>query len=122
MNRANYIGAPEMFNLNHACRSIAEAFDEIPYLVGSALEKRDFRDVDIRLMLPDAEFERLFGKDEHTNFYNGLWSLFNASLSEWLGKRTGLPVDFQIQKRSAANKEYEGQRRSAIGIFIVSKK
>jgi len=60
MTRANWIGAPEMFNLNMACRALVDAFGWNIFLVGSSLEHRDFRDVDVRCMLDDAEFDRLF--------------------------------------------------------------
>lgn len=116
MKRANYIGAPQMFELNQACRIVTEAFGgNCPFLVGSSLEKRDYRDVDVRLILDDEEFGRLFGSVDAVA-YNPLWSLMCSSISLWLSKHSGLPVDFQIQQRTAANED-KGQRQ-AIGIFL----
>jgi hypothetical protein len=43
-----------------------------------------------------------------------------SSISEWLAKRSGLPIDFQIQRRTDANKEYGGQLRNAIGLFYAT--
>lgn len=60
--RANFIGAPEALNLKLACTVINEAFGICTYLVGSAITKRDYRDVDLRCMLDDAEFDRIFGR------------------------------------------------------------
>lgn len=41
-------------------------------------------------------------------------------ISEWLRKMTNLPIDFQFQKRTAANEEFGGpeHERQAIGINI----
>jgi len=48
---------------------------------------------------------------------NALWCLMCTSISEWLSRRTGLPIDFQMQKMTEANKEYKGERK-AIGLFL----
>ena len=47
-----YVGAPAIFALETACRQITEAFDSYGvYLVGSALERPDWRDVDLRMIM-----------------------------------------------------------------------
>src|SRR5208282_4496459 len=52
--KANYIGSPQVFALEQACRSINEAFDGYGcYLVGSCIERPDWRDVDVRFIMPD---------------------------------------------------------------------
>lgn len=113
--RANYVPAPHFYNLNQACALINRAFTEgMCYHVGSSLAKRDYRDVDVRLMLPDAEYDRIFGSGDWANAY---WSLLCTSISLWLKQQTDLPVDFQIQRQSAANDMHKG-RRSALGIFL----
>lgn len=119
VSRANYIPAPHYFNLNMACRSLAEAFGNCIYLVGSSLEKRDYRDVDVRCILSDEEFERLFpGLGAYgTPIRHPLWSIMCASISLYLSQHADLPVDFQMQQRSEANREFEGPRH-ALGIFI----
>lgn len=48
-----------MHRLDLACRVVREAFDSTPYLVGSVLTGNDWRDVDVRVMLPDVEFDAL---------------------------------------------------------------
>lgn len=118
MKRANYLGAPEAFLLNEACRTLTDAFGPHLYLVGSCLERRDYRDVDIRCILPDEEFDHLFPGAHDVNYgLNALWSVICSSISLWLSKHTGLPIDFQIQRRTEANKKYDGQR-AAIGMFL----
>lgn len=40
----------QMFALDEACKPISEAFDETPYLVGTAVSRQEYRDVDVRLI------------------------------------------------------------------------
>lgn len=119
MERANFIPAPHYFNLNQACSVLNAAFyfSVGIYLVGSSLERRDYRDVDVRCILPDAEFERLFGSIETPQF-NALWSVMCSTISLWMSKHTDLPIDFQVQKMSKANEEFKGEKRVALGIFV----
>lgn len=117
MKRANFIGAPEFFNLNHACQALTEAFGYNIYLVGSALERRDFRDVDVRCILDDEDFARLFPACGNAPQHCASWSLLSAAISEWLRARTGLPIDFQFQAQTKANAENDGPR-SALGLFV----
>lgn len=123
MNRANYLPAPHFFNLHQACRVVYDAFGSPPYLVGSSLERRDYRDVDVRLILEDAEFDRLFpGTAGSAYQLDALWSLLNSSIALYLSQHSGLPVDFQIQRMTEANLEYPGARgRQPLGIFFHRK-
>src|SRR4051812_11848261 len=59
--KANYVGAPAIFALEQACGDLCEAFGGFGcYLVGSALERADWRDVDVRCILADSDFAKLF--------------------------------------------------------------
>jgi hypothetical protein len=122
MTRANYLPSPHYFNLNHAVKVIDEAFDGNVgiYLVGSSLHKRDYRDVDVRLILRDEAYERLFGPKETTEHYVALWSLMCSSIALWLSQQTELPIDFQIQCMSRANEMYPSKehKRAALGVFL----
>lgn len=114
--RANFVPAPQFFNLNQACAVVNRAYPEGQcYLVGSSLRRRDFRDVDVRMMLPDEAYDRLF-RDEH-GWLNALWSLTCTSVSLWLSQQSVLPIDFQIQRQSKANEQHAGER-SALGLFV----
>lgn len=117
MTRANFIGAPQFFHLNNACTILNAAFGYHNYLVGSAIERRDFRDVDVRCIMPDEAYARLFPGLTGNPSVNAHWSLVCAAISEWLSHRTGLPIDFQIQMQTEANAEFSGPR-SALGLFI----
>ncbi len=118
VKRENYIGAPQFYNLQYACAMLVEAFGYHVYLVGSALERRDYRDVDVRCILDDTEFDRLFPNISGSNYQtDAFWCLVCCSISEWLAIRSNLPIDFQIQRRTQATAENEGTR-SALALFI----
>lgn len=92
---------------------VADYFGHIPYHVGSSLHTKDWRDVDVRLILPDEEFAERFGKVQNCEVNPKLAAITLAFAA--LGKAmTGLPIDFQIQPQSHANSAYGGQTRSAL--------
>lgn len=106
--RINYLIVSEQFDLNHICNVLTDCGFST-YHVGSSLERSDYRDVDLRCLLDDSEYERIIGGNEIR------LSFLNVVISEWLQARTGLPIDFQFQKRTEANKEFNGMR-SFIGV------
>ena len=118
MVRANYLPAPHYFNLNNACAVLVQAFGPHLYLVGSSLVTREYRDVDIRCILPDEEFAHFFPalKTGGSPSRNALWSVMCSAISLQLSQQSSLPVDFQIQSQTEANAEFDG-RRHAIGLF-----
>lgn len=116
--KACYVGAPAIFALELACTPINEAFDGFGcYLVGSALERRDWRDVDVRFIMQDEAFNKLFPNAGQHWEHDVRWLLLTTSISGWLSKVTGLPVDFQFQPQTRANERHKG-RRHALGIVI----
>ncbi len=108
------VGMPAELMLQEFGSQVWAAFGHEPYHVGSSLLGKTWRDVDVRLILPDDEYEALgFGDPQHAHF-NGKWVSLCLAYSA-LGKAmTGLPIDFQIQQQTDANERYKG-RRSAIG-------
>lgn len=124
MQRANYLPAPHYFNLEHACQTINTALGDFGcYLVGSSLQRRDYRDVDVRFIMNNDQFDHLFPGVGDTNPSKcALWSLMCVMISQWLSRQTDLPIDFQIQRQSVANREHrprDGHPRSALGIFLA---
>lgn len=103
--RTDQLATNEMYDLDAECVLIRKAFGA-PYLVGSAgIDGRaDYRDVDVRLILPDAEFDALVG----TNRYR--WELLSLAIGDYLRLRTRLPVDFQIQRATDANEKHDKPR------------
>lgn len=121
---AHYLGAPEFYELDQACRTIKEAFYLAEfsgvYLVGSSLVRPDYRDVDVRCMLDDATFERMFpGADAAGGdwLHHPGWALLSSAMTVWLAQRTRLKIDFQFQGMTGANAKYGGPEhpRNALG-------
>jgi hypothetical protein len=124
-----YVGVPAIFKLEQACQQLNQAWTHLDgfgcYLVGSCLERPDFRDVDVRMILEDAVFQREF-PDVHSIDaglweHNPKWLIMVVAISEWLRAQTGLHVDFQFQPQSFANKHHNGARH-AIGMRYVSRR
>jgi hypothetical protein len=118
MTRACYLSPPDLHRLDWACRPIAEAFDRPVYLVGSTLARPNFRDIDLRLILDDADVVRLFGEDgaygrPDRPTPHSLQLLLHIALSDLVARAAGLPwpIDFQIQSMTEANVPEHGMRR-----------
>lgn len=119
--KATYIGAPACFALEQACQQIVDAFGHYGiYQVGSSLERPDWRDIDLRYILPDEEFAKLFPNAEDHWEQDPRWLLLTVSISGWLSKQTGLPVDFQFQPQTHANARHKGPR-NAYGMRIQTR-
>lgn len=99
----------ELHLLDQACKPVWRGFGTgaagSTYLVGSALTG-DHRDVDVRTILPDDEFDSLFCRENGKE----LWSLMCAAIGFMLAAQTGLPIDYQIQRMTEANEKYQGSR------------
>ena len=113
------IGMPARLYLQEFGSQLWGAFGTPAYHVGSSAffnTTNNWRDVDIRTILEDDVYEKMgFGKPEEAH-RNEKWIAYCLAFSA-LGKHmTGLPIDFQIQQQTAANKEFKGNR-SAIGII-----
>jgi hypothetical protein len=96
-----------MFLLDEACRPIHAAFGGGLYLVGTAaaLDRQDYRDVDVRLILDDAAYDALVAATSADTV-----SFLGLAIGEYLVSRTGLPIDFQIQRQTEANERHKGIR------------
>jgi hypothetical protein len=100
--RVSYLSVSQFHALDLACSRLREAFDHPPYLVGSVQERPDWRDVDVRMMLNNDEYEALT---------HDQWTMYGLAVSAWLSSLTGgLPIDFQFQQRTAANEKHDGKR------------
>jgi hypothetical protein len=74
-----------------------------------ALWIADWRDVDVRCILDDAAFAALFPQAGQSWEQDTRWLLLTVSISAWLPKQSGLPVDFQFQPATHVNKAHGGQ-------------
>jgi hypothetical protein len=86
------IGFPESILLNEFAGWIQVVFNRPIYLVGSALEKANPRDVDVAVILSDEEFEAMELRGEK----NAKWASLCLAYSVLGQKLTGLPIDFKI--------------------------
>jgi hypothetical protein len=108
------VGAPAWIYLNQFGRIVNDAFGDWPYLVGSAAQGKTWRDVDVRLILADDEYEKLIGKLPSNEMLNPRWRALCMAFSALGQHMTGLPIDFQIQQQTQANKLYSGGVRQAL--------
>lgn len=107
--RASHLLLTDFERLEEWCRLVRIVFDgHVPYLVGSANERRDYRDVDLRLILPDAVFDRYWSDRVKVR-------LAGRAISTWGQRETGLPIDFQIQRRTEANEAFPKGFRNPMG-------
>lgn len=88
--RATYLQLSDVRNLDMWGRELRAMFNHTAYLVGSALVRPDYRDVDVRIVLPDDDIERLAAVVDLGRLH--------VALSVWGQKVTaGLPIDCQVQ-------------------------
>jgi hypothetical protein len=133
------VGMPQWMKLNLFGQLVREAFPgTIPYLVGSAATSKEWRDVDVRVMLKADEWERFVGEgwelknaagDREPPGYEAarMEQMTNArptgrrrtalqlAFSALGAELTGLPVDFQFQWQDEANDVYGDCRRVPLG-------
>ncbi len=114
------VGMPAALYLEDFGCHVWNAFGEPAFLVGSALKSKTWRDVDIRLILTDEEYADMGLGDPRYPFSNAKWVSFCLAYSALGKSMTGLPIDFQIQQMTFANKEFSGAR-SAIGAMVSIK-
>jgi len=117
----NYVGMPAALHLEEFASQCWSVFGHPSYLVGSATRSKRFRDVDVRLLLPDGD--PIFGENEWKAWgfpdpnkpWGGKWAALCMAFSELGRKMTGLPIDFQLQPQAWANNRHKGPRL-ALGI------
>jgi 16S rRNA A1518/A1519 N6-dimethyltransferase RsmA/KsgA/DIM1 with predicted DNA glycosylase/AP lyase activity len=94
---------------------VADYFGHIPYQVGSSLTSKTWRDVDVRLILPDDEFAERFGAPRSAEI-NPKLAAITLAFAALGSQMTGLPIDFQIQPETWANEKYPGPRSALLEI------
>lgn len=104
----------QMFILDLACQPIAEAFSDLGYgvfLVGTAAERGEYRDVDVRMILTDKSYDK-FAKAASAE---GM-AFLGLAIGQYLASMTELPIDFQIQRMTEANERHAGKTRNPLGV------
>lgn len=108
---ASYLSPPDFHRLNWACAPVHAAFAEYGvFLVGSVTERPDFRDIDLRIIVPDKRYKRLC-PNRATKL------LLDIALSDLVAKAAGLPwpIDLQFQSFTEAQ-EYATKSRNPMGL------
>lgn len=106
-SRATQLSVTERALLEDWARYLFPFLAETPFLVGSVLERPDYRDIDVRVILEDDRYAQLCELVDIERL--------GLLVSLWGQKVTGLPIDFQIQQMTAANDQFKS-RRHALGI------
>ncbi|RUM06892.1 hypothetical protein EFR84_11230 [Rhizobium chutanense] len=120
--KASYVGVPAIFELQMACHVLVKAYGASIYHVGSSLERPDWRDVDLAMILDDEAFQREFPNAPlHSASWelDPKWLILTVALSKWLSEKSGVPVDFKFQPRTFANERHSGPR-NPIGRYITA--
>lgn len=105
------VGMPYSLLLQEFGEHVFRAFGHMSYHVGSSLtDKSGWRDVDVRLMLPDEEYARMELGDPERAHENKRWVSLVLAWSAFGKSLTGLPIDFQIQQSTHANATNPGKR------------
>lgn len=121
--KASYIGAPRVFKLELACQHLCRAWGETCYVVGSVLERADWRDIDVVMILDDERFAAEF---PDATLHSGAWEfdpkwlILTVAISDWLSAQVGATVDFKFQPRTHANERHKGPR-NARGLMLISR-
>lgn len=118
--KVSYVGVPAIFELNLACHLLVRGFGHTIYLVGSALDRPDWRDVDLVMIMSDEAFAAEFpcsGLNGGHWELDPKWLVMTCAISKWLAEKSGVLVDFKFQPRTWANERHKG-RRSAMGHFV----
>lgn len=91
---------------------VSQIFDgAIVYQVGSSVDKKEWRDIDVVAILPDDEFQKMFPDDGHS--FDWKWQYLCAAIS-CLGREiVGLPIDFKVQPLTKAN-QHQGPRNCLV--------
>lgn len=104
--RATWLATFDLHRLDVAVMPLRRLCPSI-YLVGTVLTSPDWRDVDVRMIMDDDDFDAAFANPS-------LWEMFCLGATAWLRSQTGLPVDFQVQRQTEANM-HEGLRNHLSG-------
>jgi len=119
--KPHYLPALAYLALNRAADQVDRGLNALGvFLVGSCLERSNYRDVDVRAMLEDKEYDRLFGGDQGDEQTDAFWSLLCEGIGAYLERATGLPIDFQIQRMSEANAMHRGPRNALTGLAGIA--
>lgn len=106
------VGMPAALKLEEFGSQVWHTFGTPPYVVGSSIRSKRWRDVDVRIILDDETYAALGLGDPRYDYRCGKWVALCLAFSALGKEMTGLPIDFQIQQQSFANAKFKGPRCS----------
>jgi hypothetical protein len=113
-------GMPGSIYLDLFGHWLREAFpDSTAVHVGSSATSKQWRDVDIRLIMPDEPFGELFPGYNGHHQNDVKWALLSAAIAELGKKLTGFPIDFQFQRRGEATDRYGSKFREPLDLYAA---
>lgn len=114
------VGMPAYLKLQAFGAIVEQAFEGSCYQVGSSVKGKNWRDVDVRLIMDDADYTKLLGIGPKENQHHSTaWTSFCMAYSALGQEMTGLPIDFQIQSMTDANERFRGSKehpRNSLGM------
>lgn len=111
---ASYLSPPDFHRLNWACIPVRAAIKSWGgygvYLVGSVTERPDFRDIDLRIIVPDEQYSQICPTEAAR-------LLLNIALSDLVAKSANLPwpIDLQFQS-TTESEEFSEKTRNPMGM------
>lgn len=118
--RATYMLWTDLVELNRFGSYLRDAFPDAlgVFHVGSSLVRADYRDVDVRVIFTDEDFDRLFGPLTQPRYENAKWNAHRIAWTHFGQSITGLLIDCQFDRMTEANDEYAPPEhpRQALGI------
>jgi len=113
------VGMPTSLKLHAFADLVNTAFGVFCcYQVGSSLSTTQWRDVDVRVLLDDEAYAAQGLGDPDRPHDNKKWTALTLAFSALGREMTGLPIDFQIQQTSEANKSHDGARSALFQRWI----
>lgn len=112
-----FVNHVKLYQFSYAmCQTFGES---CCYQVGSSTQTKDWRDVDVVMILDDDKFSKIFPMDG--NGIDMKWMILCAACSFYGKEVTGLPIDFKLQSQCQANERYSKKPRMAIGLNAANR-
>lgn len=108
--RHTFLGPAEVRLLDDWGKALRQTFPDAlgAYLVGSAMTRADYRDIDVRIIMHDKDHAKLAASINVRRLH--------LMLTLWGRQVTGLNIDCQTQSMTLANSQYGGQPRNPLGV------
>jgi len=95
-----FVGMPRALYLKSFAEHVKNIFETNVYLVGSALETKDWHDLDIVAVLSDEQWSKFDFGEPINRFENKKWIAYCLALSNFGKSIIGCEIDFQIIQKS----------------------